>query len=301
MERYGVGELRELMRRLRDPETGCPWDLAQDFRSLVRHTIEETYELVDAIERDDPRAIREELGDYLFQAVFYAQVASERGLFDFDDVTHAIVAKLLRRHPHVFPEGTLGSRRDPGTAPQTQSIRETWERSKQTDREARAELSALDDVPMALPALARAEKLQRRASREGFDWTAWEGVMEKLAEESAELREAATTTAVCQRVGDRQGLARGDAAPTGSGRHRRSRRSHRLECMGSPAVLAAHGRLAGAAGRGGRPDLDRVGERAFRKHGPRASARLPAARENPGRLRLQRGHLRNPRRGEPNR
>lgn len=191
MERHGIAALRELMRRLRDPETGCPWDLAQDFRSLVRHTIEETYELADAIERDDHPAIRDELGDYLFQAVFYAQVASERGLFDFDDVTHAIVAKLLRRHPHVFPEGTLRSQRAPGDVPQTQAIRETWERSKQSDRLARAELSALDDVPLALPALARAEKLQRRASREGFDWTAWEGVMEKLAEETAELREAA--------------------------------------------------------------------------------------------------------------
>ncbi len=191
MERHGIGELRRLMERLRDPSTGCPWDLMQDFRSLVRHTIEETYELVDAIERDDQRAIRDELGDYLFQAVFYAQIASERGLFDFDDVSHGIVTKLLRRHPHVFPDGTLSSRRDLAAAPPTDAIRETWERIKQSDRAARAEHSALDDVPLALPALARAEKLQRRASREGFDWTAWEGVMEKLAEETAELREAA--------------------------------------------------------------------------------------------------------------
>lgn len=191
MDRYGIEELRQLMQRLRDPATGCPWDLAQDFGSLVRHTLEETYELVDAIEREDQRAIRDELGDYLFQAVFYAQIASERGLFDFDDVTRGIVAKLLRRHPHVFPDGTLASRREAGVVPQTQAIRETWERIKQSDRTARSEHSALDDVPLALPALARAEKLQRRASREGFDWRDWEGVMEKLAEETAELCEAA--------------------------------------------------------------------------------------------------------------
>lgn len=191
MPRHDIADLRELMRRLRDPDTGCPWDLEQDWKSLVRHTIEETYELADAVERDAPDEVRGELGDHLFQAVFYAQIAAERGLFDFDDVTDAIVRKLLRRHPHVFPEGTLASRRAPGPIPDTADIRERWEGIKQEDRHARAQKSAMDDVPIALPALARAEKLQRRAAREGFDWANWEGVMDKLAEESNELLEAA--------------------------------------------------------------------------------------------------------------
>ena len=190
MPRYDIADLRELMRRLRDPETGCPWDLAQDWKSLVRHTIEETYELADAVERDAINEVREELGDHLFQAVFYAQVASDRGLFGFDDVTDAIVRKLLRRHPHVFPDGTLASVRAPGTLPDTAGVKERWEGIKQEDRHARAQKSAMDDVPIAMPALARAEKLQRRAAREGFDWTGWEGVMDKLSEETAELMEA---------------------------------------------------------------------------------------------------------------
>ena len=192
MSRHDLSDLRELMRRLRDPDTGCPWDLAQDWKSLVRHTIEETYELADAVERDAATEVRDELGDHLFQAVFYAQIAAERGLFDLDDVSDAIVRKLLRRHPHVFPDGTLASMRDPGPLTDTDRIRERWEGIKQEDRLARSQKSAMDDVPIAMPALARAEKLQRRAAREGFDWTGWQGVMDKLAEESAELLEAAS-------------------------------------------------------------------------------------------------------------
>lgn len=190
MPRHDIADLRELMRRLRDPDTGCPWDLAQDWKSLVRHTIEETYELADAVERDAADEVRDELGDHLFQAVFYAQIAAERGLFDLDDVADAIVRKLLRRHPHVFPDGTMGSRRVPGPLPDTAGIRERWEGIKQEDRHARAQKSAMDDVPIAMPALARAEKLQRRAAREGFDWSGWEGVVDKLAEETAELLHA---------------------------------------------------------------------------------------------------------------
>jgi ATP diphosphatase len=142
------------------------------------------------VERDAVNEVRDELGDHLFQAVFYAQVASDRGLFGFDDVTDAIVRKLLRRHPHVFPDGTLASMRAPGTLPDTAGVKERWEGIKQEDRHARAQKSAMDDVPVALPALARAEKLQRRAAREGFDWAGWEGVMDKLSEETAELMEA---------------------------------------------------------------------------------------------------------------
>lgn len=191
MRRHDIGDLRELMRRLRDPHTGCPWDLTQDHASLLEHTLEEVYELADAVERGDSAQLRDELGDYLFQAVFYAQIAAENGDFDFDDVTDGIVRKLLRRHPHVFPDGTLASRRDPGCAPQTREIKATWERLKEEDRRGRALGAILDDVPMALPALQRAEKLQRRAASAGFDWTSWDGVVVKLEEELEEVREAA--------------------------------------------------------------------------------------------------------------
>jgi ATP diphosphatase len=191
MERYRMQQLRELMARLRDPQTGCPWDLEQDLRSLVPHTLEEVYELADAIERGDAAQLRDELGDYLFQAVFYAQIAAERGVFDFDDVTHGIVAKLLRRHPHVFPDGTLQSARAPGEPPDSARIHARWESIKQDDRRERDQHGVLDDVPLALPALQRAGKLQRRAAGVGFDWPQLDGVMAKLHEEIAELAEAA--------------------------------------------------------------------------------------------------------------
>lgn len=187
----GIEQLVELMARLRDPQTGCPWDLKQTWASLVPHTLEEVYELADAIEKNDAAKVREELGDYLFQAVFYARIAEEAGLFNFDDAAAAIVAKLLYRHPHVFPDGSLESRRDPGVVPETDDIKATWEALKQDDRRERDEHSALDDVPMALPALQRAQKLQKRASNAGMDWSEVSGVYDKLAEEVDELREAA--------------------------------------------------------------------------------------------------------------
>lgn len=191
MARHGIEELLELMRRLRDPQTGCPWDLKQDHASLLAHTLEEVYELADAVERGDVAQMRDELGDYLFQAVFYARIAEEQGHFDFGDVVDAIVGKLLRRHPHVFPDGTLASRRDARETPQTGAIRETWERLKAADRRERALGGLLDDVPLALPALQRAEKLQRRAASAGFDWADWRGVVAKLEEELEEVRVAA--------------------------------------------------------------------------------------------------------------
>ena len=190
MSRYTMEDLRELMRRLRDPATGCPWDLRQDQHSLLQYTLEEVYELADAVERGEQAQIRDELGDYLFQAVFYAQIAAERGDFDFDDVTHGIVAKLLRRHPHVFPAGTLESRRLSSRTPATAAIRERWESIKDSDRRERKLDGLLDDVPAALPALQRAEKLQRRAAGGGFDWADSSGVIAKLEEELGELREA---------------------------------------------------------------------------------------------------------------
>ena len=163
-----IDELLELMARLRDPHTGCPWDCAQDYRSIVPHTLEECYELADTIERGDFEHLREELGDVLFQVVFYSRLAQEEGLFDFSQVVSVLVQKLLRRHPHVFPDGSLS-----GVAALRQgdeaAIRNRWEAIKQDERTAKQRHGLLADIPLALPALTRARKLQSRASRAGFD------------------------------------------------------------------------------------------------------------------------------------
>ena len=186
---YCLDDLRYLMARLRDPEDGCPWDVKQTFRSIVPHTLEEVYELADAIESGDVEQIRQEMGDVLFQLIFYSQLAEEQSAFDFDAVVDGITRKLLRRHPHVFPDGTLESRRD-GAAPNDAQIKRRWEDIKSEEREAKAQHSALDDIPLALPAASRASKLQKRASQQGFDWQNVEGVMVALEDELAELREA---------------------------------------------------------------------------------------------------------------
>lgn len=179
----GMGRLLEIMRDLRDPERGCPWDLKQDFDSIAPFTLEETYELVDAIASRDYQQIRDELGDVLFQVVFYSQIACERGLFDFEDVAVAISEKLVRRHPHVFdnPDGDVISERD---------VKDRWERIKSDERAEKNQTGALQDVPLALPALSRAQKLQKRAARVGFDWPERSGALAKVDEELSELREA---------------------------------------------------------------------------------------------------------------
>jgi MazG family protein len=177
------GQLERLlgvMARLRDPERGCPWDLQQDWASIAPHTIEEAYELADAIARADVDGVRDELGDVLFQVVFQARIAEERGLFDFDDVARGIAEKLERRHPHVF-----GDARIDDAAAQTQA----WERHKQAERAAKGlGTGALDGVTLGLPALTRAAKLGSRAARVGFDWEDATGVLDKVSEEIGELR-----------------------------------------------------------------------------------------------------------------
>ena len=178
-----MDELLGIMARLRDPERGCPWDRAQTFASIVPHTLEEAYEVADAIERGDMRDLRDELGDLLFQVVFYARLAGETGAFDFEAVAAGIAAKLIRRHPHVFGGATVES-----AAAQSQ----VWEAHKAAERDARAAaenraVSALDGVSRALPALTRAVKLQRRAARVGFDWTGPGPVLDKVQEELGEL------------------------------------------------------------------------------------------------------------------
>ena len=172
------------MRRLRDPETGCPWDLEQDFSTIAPYTIEEAYEVADAIEREDWDELRSELGDFMFQVVFHAQMAEEKGYFDFEDVVNAITEKMLRRHPHVFGEAEERDMR---------SVRGRWEDIKEEERAGDDDPSALAGVAKALPALKRAQKLGKRASRVGFDWPDRGGVQEKILEELDELKDATGT------------------------------------------------------------------------------------------------------------
>ncbi|MGO1395236.1 MAG: nucleoside triphosphate pyrophosphohydrolase [Halomonas sp.] len=193
--RYGIDDLLTLMQVLRDHEQGCPWDIKQDWDSIVPHTLEEAYEVADAIERRAFDELPGELGDLLFQVVYYAQFGAEQQRFDFADIVDTLTAKMLRRHPHVFPEGTLASRRPPGVSAeevQTQQVNSRWEALKADERAERATQppSVLDDVPRALPALSRAAKLSKRAARVGFEWPDARGVIDKIREELAEVEEA---------------------------------------------------------------------------------------------------------------
>lgn len=173
--------LLDIMRRLRDPQRGCPWDLAQNFASLVPHTLEEAYEVADAIERQDYEELRDELGDLLFQVVFYAQLGAEQRRFDFETIAAAIADKLVRRHPHVFADQQID---DAGQ----QTV--AWEAHKAAERarKANGDAGALAGVSTTLPSLSRAQKLQRRAQRVGFDWPDVDGVIGKIEEELAECR-----------------------------------------------------------------------------------------------------------------
>jgi len=178
-------ELLAVMVKLRDPVGGCPWDRVQTFDSLAPYTLEEAYEVVDAIESGEPAKLRDELGDLLFQVVFYAQLAREKGWFDFDGIARAIHDKLVRRHPHVFAAQAQEAATAPGTPAQ---VLVAWEDLKARERSG---TGVLADVPRALPALTRAQKLGKRAGRVGFDWTDMRDVRAKITEELAELDEAA--------------------------------------------------------------------------------------------------------------
>ena len=182
-----VAALLELMARLRDPERGCPWDREQTFRTIAPYTIEEAYEVADAVERADPERLRSELGDLLFQVVFHSRMAEEQGWFDFAAVARGIREKLIRRHPHVF--------QGEGAGADVEQLSRIWEEQKARERaeaagqDAAADRSALADVPRALPALARAAKLGRRAARVGFDWEHTSQVRDKVLEEVREIEE----------------------------------------------------------------------------------------------------------------
>ncbi|WP_136161530.1 nucleoside triphosphate pyrophosphohydrolase [Sphingomonas flavalba] len=188
-----LGDLVAIMARLRDPQSGCPWDMQQDFASIAPYTIEEAYEVADAIARDDMAALKDELGDLLLQVVFHARMAEEAGHFAIADVIAAICAKMVRRHPHVFDER-------PGDAA---AVRESWESIKAGERRATSDDgSALAGVALALPALLRAEKLQKRAARTGFDWPDADGPRAKILEELAEVDAAEGDPARVDEVGD---------------------------------------------------------------------------------------------------
>ena len=178
-EPTAINALLEVMRRLRDPDTGCPWDKEQTFATIAPYTVEESYEVADAIARDDMRDLKEELGDLLFQVVFHSRIAEEAGLFNFDDVAQGMADKLIRRHPHVF--GDVSHR----TADE-QTV--AWEHVKAEERKAKDKGGILDDVPVGLPALTRAAKLTKRAARVGFDWPSVDEVLDKLDEETQELK-----------------------------------------------------------------------------------------------------------------
>lgn len=181
----GIARLLEIMRRLRDPATGCPWDIEQDFATIAPYTVEEAHEVADAIERQAWDELPGELGDLLLQVVFHAQMAEESGLFAFDDVTRAISDKMLARHPHVFGQES----RDKSAEQQTAD----WEKIKAAERAGKDEARVLDGIAMGLPALTRAVKLQKRAARVGFDWPSTDEVVAKIAEEAQELVEARAT------------------------------------------------------------------------------------------------------------
>lgn len=182
--RHDMARLLSLMRRLRDPQGGCPWDCAQTMESLAPGTLEEAYEVVDAAEGGDADALCEELGDLLLQVVFYCQLAAEQGSFDMDEVVHRLVAKLVRRHPHLFPDGDIDA--PAGRVAQHPD----WEQLKQRERQGRGQGRLFDDIPAALPAMARAEKLQRRAAKIGLDWPDAAGAEQAVRAELRELAEA---------------------------------------------------------------------------------------------------------------
>ena len=273
----GIDRLLDVMARLRDPASGCPWDLEQSFGTIAPYTIEEAYEVAEAIRQDDRAALRDELGDLLLQVVFHAQMAREDGSFDFDEVARGIADKMIRRHPNVFGDDDSDARH---SAP---AQMRSWEAQKAAEREAKAEAegrrpSVLDGVALALPALLRAEKLQKRAARVGFDWPDAGPAFDKVLEEVAELRDAAQVPAaerdpdaVAEEVGDLLfacvNLARHvgvePEAALRAANAKFTARFHRIE-----AALAESGRSARDVGL---PELDWLWEEAKRaERGPSA-------------------------------
>lgn len=192
-----IQRLLTIMSRLRDPQTGCPWDLKQSYATIVPYTLEEAYEVADAIAREDFAELKDELGDLLFQVVFYAQLAKEDGRFGFDDCVAAICDKLERRHPHVFGDIQAADGED------AEAVLKNWEALKSNERKASGQHSVLDNIPQAMPALSRANKLQKRCATVGFDWPTVEGCWDKVKEEILEVEQtAAGSPELAEELGD---------------------------------------------------------------------------------------------------
>lgn len=247
LPRSSIRDLLDVMARLRDPNGGCPWDLAQDFATIAPHTIEEAYEVADAIENGSPDAIKDELGDLLFQVVFYAQMAHERGWWGFGDVAGHVAAKMIHRHPHVFGDETIT---DAGAMTDRWEADKARERASQAAEEGRR-ASALDGVIAGLPALTRALKLQNRAARVGFDWDAPAPILDKIEEEISELRVEIEKNSAQPRLKDEMGdllfavvnLARRlELDPDAALRHANSKFERRFRTVEDR--LAAEGRSA---------------------------------------------------------
>jgi nucleoside triphosphate diphosphatase len=245
-----MSRLLDIMARLRDPEHGCPWDLQQSFATIAPYTIEEAYEVAEAAERGEPEALKDELGDLLLQVVFHSRMAEEARQFDFNDVARGIADKMIRRHPHVFADAEVD-----GSEAQTVA----WEAQKAEERRAKAAAagrpeSALDGVGLGLPALTRAEKLQKRAARVGFDWPSAAPVFDKIGEEIAELRAEIDLGAAPDRIAEELGdllfavtnLARKLAVdPEQALRNANRKFERRFQAV--EARLAATGKAAGTA------------------------------------------------------
>jgi ATP diphosphatase len=217
--RYDLSDLVYLMQRLRDPDTGCPWDIQQTFDSIIPHTIEEAHEVAQAIGEKDWPHVEEELGDLLFQVIFYSQLGAEKELFDVSSVINILVTKLIRRHPHVFPQGNLKDQRAPNSCPSEAEIKAQWQIIKAQEKALKATRSSkplkvtdglelveyLQDIPRSLPALSQADKIQKTVSLRGFDWSEIAGVLDKVREELQEVEEEiplADPTRLNHEVGD---------------------------------------------------------------------------------------------------
>lgn len=205
MPAYTIVDALAVMRQLRDPTTGCPWDVKQTFDTIVPCTLEEVYEVVDTIERKDFAHLKDELGDLLLQILFYSQMADEAQHFNFEQVVSDLVEKLIRRHPHVFPHGDLQSI-DKQSTLTDQELRANWDAIKQSEKPSINDMSVLAGVPLALPAIQRAQKLQKKAAKTGFDWAQLSDIVDKLREEMEEFEQSVKQnddiTAIQSEVGD---------------------------------------------------------------------------------------------------
>ena len=194
---HSIDELLTLMARLRDPQHGCPWDIKQTWQSILPHTLEEVYEVADAVDRHDATALCDELGDLLFQVVFMARIAQEQNLFSFDDVVTGITRKMIRRHPHVFGDTTYSDER---------AQKQAWETIKQQERtQQNTPTDFFAGIPAAMPALRRSQKLQQRAAQVGFDWTHWQEVLPKIQEELDEVSAAVADAEPFERIEEEVG------------------------------------------------------------------------------------------------